>query len=358
MKIAYLFSYDISKEDGVIKKIKQQVKYWQNAGHEVQLFVFSSQHNPNFNAHVYRKNTIVNWISDTFKFFQELKKYKPDVVYLRQEPYKPYFEYLFKNFPVVLEVNSFDTAQYRLVAYRITDRLKYIYHKLTQKMVYRRCKALVCVTYEIAKILRKKIPSCLFVVVPNSINLEDYPIVKKNHNNIRPKLVLLSSPNQPWQGVDKIIWLAKQTINQFDYLLIGIEKECQDYNLPKNIKLFNYLERSDYLPMLEKCSIGIGTLALHRKMMQEACSLKVREYLAYGLPVIIGYQDTAFMDCGIPEWVLQLPNTEDNVTNNLDLIINFINDMHELIIPHSITSKYIDGSEFEKTRLNLFEKLI
>jgi hypothetical protein len=38
--------------------------------------------------------------------------------------------------------------------------------------------------------------------------------------------------------------------------------------------------------------IGIGTLSLYKKKMEEAAPLKVRSYLAKGIPVVIGYKDT------------------------------------------------------------------
>ena len=39
---------------------------------------------------------------------------------------------------------------------------------------------------------------------------------------------------------------------------------------------------------------AIGGFNLHVKNMEEATSLKVREYFAYGLPTLIGSRDPAF----------------------------------------------------------------
>lgn len=36
--------------------------------------------------------------------------------------------------------------------------------------------------------------------------------------------------------------------------------------------------------------------------MQEGCPLKVREYLAYGFPTILGYRDSAFLT-NFPSWI-------------------------------------------------------
>jgi hypothetical protein len=68
--------------------------------------------------------------------------------------------------------------------------------------------------------------------------------------------------------------------------------------------------------------VAIGPLALHRNRMDEASPLKVADYLAYGLPVIIAHQDTRFPD-GAP-FLLQLSNEEDNVDRALDDIAAFV----------------------------------
>jgi glycosyltransferase involved in cell wall biosynthesis len=61
--------------------------------------------------------------------------------------------------------------------------------------------------------------------------------------------------------------------------------------------IFHGMRDRDYCQRIfAQCDIGIGTLALERKGMKEACPLKVREYLASGLPVYAGHQDGALPD--------------------------------------------------------------
>jgi hypothetical protein len=71
--------------------------------------------------------------------------------------------------------------------------------------------------------------------------------------------------------------------------------------------------------------VALGSMALHRNLMNEASPLKVREYLAYGIPTIIGYHDTDFPD-GHP-FILELPNEENNVESNLDKIRRFVSEV-------------------------------
>jgi hypothetical protein len=82
------------------------------------------------------------------------------------------------------------------------------------------------------------------------------------------------------------------------------------------------MDRKEYLPIMAGADVAIGPLALHRKGLSEASSLKVAEYLSYGIPVILGNSETAFPD-GAP-FLLQLSNTEDNVDAATDEISAFV----------------------------------
>ena len=62
------------------------------------------------------------------------------------------------------------------------------------------------------------------------------------------------------------------------------------------IKIHGHLTAEEYLPILEESDIGMGSLAMHRIGLGEGATLKVREYLAMGLPVYSGHKDVAFDD--------------------------------------------------------------
>ena len=56
--------------------------------------------------------------------------------------------------------------------------------------------------------------------------------------------------------------------------------------------------------------------------MQEGSTLKVPEALAYGIPVMLGYRDSGLAGLN-SECILELPNTEDNVSSNAERIRSF-----------------------------------
>ena len=105
--------------------------------------------------------------------------------------------------------------------------------------------------------------------------------------------------------------------------------------------------------LYKKMDIAIGTLALHRKKMEEASPLKVREYVAYGLPVIIGYID---IDLNNEEFILNIGNYEENVVESIDAIVKFIESWKNKVIDLDISR--IDMNKKEKQRLKFFSGFV
>jgi hypothetical protein len=125
--------------------------------------------------------------------------------------------------------------------------------------------------------------------------------------------------------------------------------------LSPNITWHGVLDRKGVLEVLADADVGVGTLALHRKSMQEACPLKMREYLAVGLPVMYGYQDPDIDALG--PFALRIPNTETNVVDDLTRIDDFVVRCRGIRVPRSSVA-HIDLARKEERRLALFHELV
>jgi hypothetical protein len=93
---------------------------------------------------------------------------------------------------------------------------------------------------------------------------------------------------------------------------------------------------------------------MHRIPLEEACPLKVREYLAFGLPVLIGYTDT-----DIPArapYALQIPNTEDNVATRVKEIRTFVEGWRGRRVPREMVA-HMDWSVKEEARLRFISRV-
>jgi glycosyltransferase involved in cell wall biosynthesis len=230
-----------------------------------------------------------------------------------------------KEIPTFLEINSNDVTEYK-VSY---SRLINIYHTVTREFVLKNAVGFFFLTPEITKnYLKYKKP---YTTIGDSIDFARYPICDAPCNET-PSLVFMGVGISPWFGIDKVILIAKHFPNwKFD--IIGAFKSEFTEELPKNIVAHGRLSQKEYEKILLRSDIGIGTLALYRINMNETTPLKVREYLAYGLPTIIGYKDP-----DLPEplpFILSLPNSESNVRDKLDDIKTFVEAWKGKRVPRS-----------------------
>ena len=74
-----------------------------------------------------------------------------------------------------------------------------------------------------------------------------------------------------------------------------LKKKLKDLKLNKlrYLEFADFLEEEKILKKLELCDGGISSLALFRNGLNEASSIKTRQYLSLGIPVIAGCRDTA-----------------------------------------------------------------
>jgi hypothetical protein len=104
------------------------------------------------------------------------------------------------------------------------------------------------------------------------------------------------------------------------------------------------------------CDLAISTLALHRKGMKEACPLKTRECLAYGLPMVLPYVDTDLKDLDADS-LLKIPNKEDNIQTHGQAIRDFAYRMRGKRVDREMITS-IDQVSKEAERIRFFEEII
>lgn len=272
----------------------------------------------------------------------QVARWRPDVIYLRHSTISPSLLALAAGFPTVVGGDLDDLDELR-----IRSRLRYWYARIVRDRLLRRARRIVVVTRELARhpaIVGLHRP---LSVLPNSIDLAAYPELPAPEN-VSPRLVFIGSPRLAWAGVDKIARLASHFPSwRFD--IVG-PAQAELPGAPPNVVVHGPLEPDQYLPIMAQADVAIGPLALHRKGLSEASALKVCEYLAYGIPVILGSAETAFPD-GAP-FLLQLPNTEDNVDTAAPEVRAFVERWRGRRVPRA-EIRAIDSSVVERERLHL-----
>lgn len=370
MRIAYLIGEDLAKHPGLKHKIDSQIHHWQAAGHDVyRIYHFNGTiiYPDDAEATLPDKfiigSTATKWqrlrrLSTQYEFaIRALNEVQPDLTYTR---------YLFptKNVAqigdyagsLVIEINSDDLAEYLQKRW-----LTGIFNSLLRSQLLNKADGLVFVTNELAHKSSFSSFSANCCVIGNGIEVDSFQFSEKTGNS-RPQLVFIGSPGQSWHGLDKIGVLAEQ-LPEFNFHIIGPDRpECSKLwgQVPPNVVFHGYLANDEAQRVVEKMDVGISTLSLHRNDMQEACPLKVRQYLAQGLPIIAASADPDIQTQ--QDFYLQLPNNEQNISSNLNEIRAYVchvaGDSNIRRAARRYAEEYLSASKKEAERLKFFEKVL
>lgn len=308
MRIAYVCHWNLDGEDGVSKKVETQARTWREAGHDVTVFALAPGQASDRNG--VRAFSYGDRRAASRRLARAVRGLRPDVVYLRYDLFLPSVWALVRRVPTVVEVNSDDRAEVRNWRGRVARG----YNELNRRMLLGRAAGIVYVTSELATSSSfAPFRGRRHAVIANGIALG--PVPPAANPGGRARAVFLGSARQPWHGVDRLARLAA-ALPELDVDVVGYTPEelgLSISKLPPNVRVHGRLARTEYEPLLAAADVGVGTLALHRKGMREAAPLKVREYLAAGLPVVIGYDDVDLASAGDPWWVLRVPNTDADI---------------------------------------------
>lgn len=317
MKIAYLGQMaDVATENGISKKIRSQAMHWRGAGCDVRYFSLTPTTMvwPGFSplpADLVARGPALQRMARSFQLARRIRAWRPDVIYFRYAYHSAGLPALFRDVPTIAELNSDDLAEYPVTL----SATKLVYHRLTRRRVLAACRAFVPVTHELDTRFRGFAkPSC---VIANGLDLTAFPSAPAPDPGGPLRFVFVGSAGTPWHGLDRIAALAT-LFPEARFDVIGTEP----FAAPANVTRHPHLARAAYTPLLHQATAALGTLALFRKAMDEACPLKVREYLAAGLPVLAAYRDTDVPDDA--GYFLRLPNNDAPLAPERDRIAAWI----------------------------------
>lgn len=303
-RISYVFNCGYAPEEkGVMMKIISQCKAFLKIGFDVSMHQLNK-----FKASIVDTESMafsnspgigINTMNKVFYYRKSVKgiiaevaSRCPDIIYVRDALWSfDLYSGLAKIAPVFVEVQS------RMMdELKIMDKRRYYIEKFAKRSYFKDISGLVCITREISsqELLYNKKP---VFILGNGISEGCAHFQPRGHSDGRISLVFIGAPFECWHGIDRLIesFLNSQIKDRFVINIIGIENIMNIRS--GSIKFHGYITNPDTIgKILSSSDIGIGTLALFRKNMKEAAPLKVRQYLAAGLPVIIGYDDPDFDD--------------------------------------------------------------
>ena len=161
------------------------------------------------------------------------------------------------------------------------------------------------------------------VNIVNGVDVESLPLHVQPENGNEIHLLALASMSY-WQGYDRLInavagWQGKET---FVLHMVGTEGDgslarwmqlARDQGIEDRVIYEGALHGESLNAMVARCDLGVGGLGLHRRKIQTAISLKLREYMARGLPFMYAVEDVS-----VP-WPAQFCVKVSNDDNLVDL---------------------------------------
>lgn len=137
-------------------------------------------------------------------------------------------------------------------------------------------------------------------VTYNAISTNRFPAKAREGTLLKdwPKIrfVTASSSFWPWQGLDSILDAFSKAPANYELHVCGevMSSDMERARSVSNVIMHGALKVKELLAVYSQCDVGIASFGLHRKGLSEGTTLKVREYLACGLPVVLSHRDPAF----------------------------------------------------------------
>lgn len=230
-----------------------------------------------------------------------------------------------------------------------------LFERYYGRKVLKSAKGILGVTNEIREYELKRAgirkPSLVF---PNGISVDHIPLTTpKRFTGESLRILFVGSKLTSWHGLDRLAKGMKAWRSEFPKIELWIvgkmEKDFEGAIMQdERIRYLGLLEGRKLDQVFSECHIAAGSLAVGRKGLSEACPLKVREYIARGIPFIYGYDDPDLRD-NVP-WCLKVPSREDPI--EMGEVVEFAEKMS------SLPSVSFAMRKFAKERLDWSKKML
>lgn len=340
MRILYLIygNYLVEKESGVTLKIIAKANALVKAGASVRVINFSD---------AVHESVSINELCTIIPVEKGLVAFDQIADYIQactEQFNRILFRYPFassglyalvERFPgkIVFEHNTFELEEMLMVQKRHFRKLSFSWRPSYMKYgfdtyvlkntaekewgarILSRARGGICVTKELAVYETKRCPDYKTSVVSNGASEAVSCLTEVPPFANTLKAFMLVGDNAPWQGFERIVEGLKASRDasfRIEVLVIGVKVMGGGMpSLPAHCKL-TFVEKTDHF--FETCHlqdyhIAFSTLALYKKGMHEAASLKLRDCMLRGFPVVLGYNDTDVTgDTRFSPYIMQVPN--------------------------------------------------
>ena len=172
MRVLYYAQYDRRTGDGVVKKIVSQAKSWRMFSIDCLVlwhFPGGASDDPEVSVEYSR-------IKFPLKTLRRILRFEPALVYVRYASLNPLLLFLLFRYKCIFEVNGL--AHKEVLSNRrgyFFYLVRYLWHRFSFFIITRSVVGVVCPTRELSQIFKEGLAS----VIPNSIDIESFPVIKR-----------------------------------------------------------------------------------------------------------------------------------------------------------------------------------
>lgn len=290
-RLAYVLTFDPSESSGLWLRIKERLETWEAAGVSADIFICCRESSALIQEPPLQGHRLHLLIGRTpflasFGLPKKLASLGPDLVYMRYNSPYPSMIDVARRWPTILEIHADDKFEWRY------NRLYYrVMGTLFRSSLLRRIAGIVMIDPELMESVNFPVKEVPTTMIPNGIRIPGDTVYDASRER-RPgpsRLVLTVGNALSWQGIDKFFELAT-VLPDLEFHLVGLGPD--DFPaLPGNVTAHGRLQPGDVGPLLATMDIGFGNLAPERAYGPNPSPLKVREYIAAGLPCIVAHDD-------------------------------------------------------------------
>lgn len=230
------------------------------------------------------------------------------VRHMEFDPFAPLFAWFVRNRVPVH--HSKEVLELRLIRRGWKGRAASLLERFSGRIAVRTSRALLGVTREICDYQRDyrglppEFPVGFF---PNGVIVDNMALLGDERPGGTIEIGFMCGAFAQWHGLDILLDKLREYLRDSGHPapvklhLIGRLSEAQladvaRVNAAAGAEIViphGRLKEDAYRRILDRCHIGLGSLAMDRIEMEEGATLKVREMLAMGLPLYSGHRDTA-----------------------------------------------------------------
>lgn len=243
-------------------------------------------------------NKLSAWVALRVGYYRwlEVQAHKYDVILLRYYPHDPFqLRFVRQSRANVYLVHHTLEAKELRSAGGLKGHMRGFLDDVFGPSSIRECAGLIGVTREIVEYEKERSGSIEGSehVYPNGVTYAGSVADDKRSLALFPEILFTASSFIDWHGLDLLLDAAAKDSRQFLVHLVGDvpASERERALADGRFKVHGRLSNERIFELAARCSVGLSSFALWRKGMQEACTLKVREYLMLGLPVYAGHRD-------------------------------------------------------------------